>query len=52
MGALIVYDITKEETFRYVKNWIEDIKEHAEPEVFIILVGSKLDLCEVKPEMR
>ena len=28
-GALVVYDITKEMTFRSVKRWIDGIKEHA-----------------------
>lgn len=28
-GALVVYDITKETTFKSVRRWIEGIREHA-----------------------
>ena len=46
IGALIVYDITKEQSFMSVRKWIEEVKEHAEPDIVIMLVGNKLDLCE------
>ena len=46
IGALIVYDITKEQSFMSVRKWIEEVREHAEPEIVIMLVGNKLDLCE------
>ena len=29
-----------------IQKWIEEVKEHAEPEIVIMLVGNKLDLCE------
>ena len=41
-----MYDITKEATFLSIKKWIDEVKEHAEPEIVIMLVGNKLDLCE------
>lgn len=43
-GALVVYDITKYESFENVKKWIEGIKEHAWQNVVIVMVGNKLDL--------
>lgn len=46
LGALIVYDITKKETFDHVENWISDIRNSADNKVFIILVGNKNDLEE------
>lgn len=52
IGALIVYDITKEQTFMSIKKWIDEVKEHAEPEIVIMLVGNKLDLCEAQPQER
>ena len=52
MGALIVYDITKEQSFLSVKKWMEEVKEHAEPDIVIILVGNKLDICEKQPSER
>ena len=52
MGALIVYDITKEQSFQSVKKWMEEVKEHAEPDIVIMLVGNKLDICEKQPGER
>ena len=49
LGALIVYDITKEQSFQSVKKWMEEVKEHAEPDIVIMLVGNKLDICEKNP---
>jgi GTPase SAR1 family protein len=43
-GAIIVYDITREKTFNNVKRWLENIKEQADPDVVIMLVGNKTDL--------
>lgn len=47
-----MYDITKEKTFANVKKWMDDLKYQAEPEIVIILVGNKIDLCEKNPQMR
>ena len=35
-----------------VKKWIEEVREHAEPEIVIMLVGNKLDLAEQHPSER
>lgn len=44
MGALVVYDITKEKTYEGVRKWIESIRDHAASNVVIVLVGNKSDL--------
>ena len=49
---MIVYDITKEPSFLSVKKWMEEVKEHAEPDIVIMLVGNKLDICEKNPMER
>ena len=46
LGAFIVYDITKKETFGNVENWIADIRNSADKKVSVILVGNKNDLEE------
>ena len=46
IGALIVYDIMQLTTFESVQKWIDEVKEHAEPDIVIMLVGNKLDMCE------
>ena len=31
--------------FQNVRNWLADVREHADPHVSCILVGNKVDLC-------
>ncbi|KAH3767127.1 GTPase Ryh1 [Pelomyxa schiedti] len=42
--AVVVYDITKRESFQNVDKWIEDVR--AERNVILVLVGNKTDLSE------
>ena len=42
--AMVVYDITKEETFEHIQAWLKDCKELAPRTVLLILVGNKSDL--------
>lgn len=44
LGALLVYDITKGQTFLSLKSWLDDLKAHAEQDICIMLVENKLDL--------
>ena len=48
IGALIVYDITKKNTFENAERWYKDIKDEAEEEVVIMLIGNKSDLKHLK----
>lgn len=41
---MLVYDLTDRETFENIVVWAKDIREHADPQVGIILVGNKKDL--------
>ena len=50
IGALLVYDITNEKSFIACKRWMEELRDHAEPDIVIMLVGNKLDLTEKNPE--
>ncbi|MDH5401063.1 MAG: GTP-binding protein [Candidatus Heimdallarchaeota archaeon] len=43
LGALVVYDITNEKTFKSVEKWISDIKQHCD-EIPIVIIGNKKDL--------
>ena len=42
--ALIVYDITNQNSFDSVKKWIEDVKNYADKDTHLVLVGNKIDL--------
>ena len=52
LGALLVYDITKEQSFKNIEKWISEVKEHAEPDIVLMLVGNKLDICQRDPNER
>ena len=43
-GIILIYDVTKQDTFDNVEHWIEQIKEEVSEKVCIILVGNKIDL--------
>ena len=43
---MVVYDITKEESFEHIKTWLSDCKELAPNTVLLVLVGNKTDLEE------
>jgi len=43
-GALLVYDITRRETFNHLKGWLTEVREHSNKEMVIMLIGNKNDL--------
>jgi len=45
-GALLVFDLTKKQTFDSVDKWISDLKTNGDEHITIILVGNKSDLEE------
>ena len=45
-GIILIYDVTDVQTFQNVKNWINQIKEEANPDVLVYLVGNKIDVQE------
>ena len=45
VGALIVFDVANALTFKHCTRWINLVKENAEPNCQIILVGNKTDAC-------
>ena len=52
VGALVVYDVTKYSTFSAVQKWIHDVKQQADPDIVIMLIGNKFDLVEQDNERR
>merc|ERR1711879_1015255 len=43
-GALLVYDITRRETFSHLSSWLEDARKHSNKDMTIMLTGNKSDL--------
>jgi len=46
MGILLVYDITKQESFNNITNWMKNIEQHASDNVNKLLVGNKCDMVD------
>ncbi|XP_026516720.1 ras-related protein Rab-14-like isoform X2 [Terrapene carolina triunguis] len=40
-GALLVYDITRRETFNHLTSWLEDARQHSSSNMVIMLIGNK-----------
>ncbi|KAJ1511744.1 GTP-binding protein of the rab, partial [Coelomomyces lativittatus] len=47
-GIIVVYDVTDEDTFHSVKNWLQEIDRYAVEGVNKLLVGNKSDLVAKK----
>lgn len=43
-GALLVYDITRRDTFEHLTSWLEDARQHSNQNMAIMLIGNKSDL--------
>ena len=42
--ALIIYDITKKQTFENIQYWLDDVRNESPKSALIILIGNKIDL--------
>ncbi len=47
-GALVVFDVSRKETFTNVDRWVGELKTNADCDVSIILIGNKCDLDELR----
>eukprot|EP01113_Clastostelium_recurvatum_P038902 TRINITY_DN5879_c0_g1_i2.p1 TRINITY_DN5879_c0_g1~~TRINITY_DN5879_c0_g1_i2.p1 ORF type:complete len:227 (-),score=42.57 TRINITY_DN5879_c0_g1_i2:27-707(-) len=42
--ALLVYDITSSQSFKELKQWVEDLRKNGLPDVIMVLLGNKADM--------
>jgi len=42
--ALLVYDITRRETFAHLTRWLNEARQNSHPNMVIMLIGNKCDL--------
>lgn len=49
--ALVVYDITEQDSFENAKTWIRELQRHADANITIALVGNKLDLADTRRDV-
>ena len=43
-GVLLVYDITRKDTFNHLKKWLNEIRTNSSKSITIILIGNKKDM--------
>lgn len=48
LGALLVYDVTKPTTFENVSRWLKELRDHADSNIVIMLIGNKTDLKHLR----
>uniref|UniRef100_A0A8C5M3M4 RAB2A, member RAS oncogene family n=1 Tax=Leptobrachium leishanense TaxID=445787 RepID=A0A8C5M3M4_9ANUR len=52
-GALLVYDITRRDTFNHLTTWLEDARQHSNSNMVIMLIANKrLSLTRRKKSMK
>ncbi|KAL3814545.1 hypothetical protein ACJIZ3_015813 [Penstemon smallii] len=48
LGALLVYDVTKPTTFENLSRWLNELRDHADANIVIMLIGNKTDLKHLR----
>ncbi|EZG65918.1 Rab GTPase family 11 (Rab11)-like protein [Gregarina niphandrodes] len=48
LGALLVYDLSKKNSYVNVSRWLKELRDHADQNVVILLVGNKADLQHLR----
>jgi Ras-related protein Rab-2A len=45
-GILLVFDVTRRETFEHVGTWLHEAQEHSNLPMSVLLIGNKCDLAD------
>ena len=48
LGAIIVYDITSTKSFENVELWMDELRQHTDDKIILMLVGNKVDLRHLR----
>ena len=43
-AAIVVYDITSQESFQHLKNWVTELNQSGPDSIIIAVAGNKCDL--------
>ncbi len=47
-GVLVVYDVTKEKTFKNINTWLKRVENAADVKIVKMLIGNKIDLSNMR----
>jgi Ras-related protein Rab-11A len=45
---MLVYDMTKRQSFDHMARWLEELRGHADKNIVIMLIGNKCDLSSLR----
>ncbi|GAB2266956.1 Ras- protein RABA4d [Dionaea muscipula] len=48
VGAMLVYDMTKRQSFDHMVRWLDELRGHADKNTVIMLIGNKCDLASLR----
>jgi small GTP-binding protein len=48
IGALLIYDVSASLTFQSLSRWLQELRENADSNIVVMLVGNKCDLQELR----
>lgn len=48
VGALVVYDISRRQTFDNISRWLDELHTHSDMNVVTVIVGNKTDLMDAR----
>jgi len=52
VGAILIYDITRKDSFQNIPRWLRELRDHASEDIVLLLVGNKSDMCRSQSERR
>ncbi|KAK9664568.1 hypothetical protein RND81_14G052200 [Saponaria officinalis] len=48
VGAMLVYDMSKRQSFDHIATWLEELRGHADKNIVIMLICNKCDLASLR----
>ncbi|KQK17534.1 ras-related protein RABA3 [Brachypodium distachyon] len=45
LGAMLVYDVTRRDSFEHAARWVAELRAHADKSIVVVLIGNKADLA-------